>query len=532
VALVTRATYVDARAIATPTIGRVSSDAVVSGPPGSAAVAAGSAGAVDAALAVLSAGGSAVDAALAATFASAVTEPVLSSLGGGGFLLHAPADGDPQLLDFFVTVPGLGGAPRDPHVQTVVVDFAKAGPAAAASEQVFHGGWGTVAVPGSLAGHLEAHRRWGRIPLADVVAPAAGLAREGVELSPVQRRFLTLVSELVLLTPESEDLFAGTEIDGVYRNPAYADLLEALAAGEITSQSDASYADELVRSAEAHGGLLTSDDLASYSPVLRAPLDAERSGVAVSTNPAPSAGGPIVLGALSRLGTPRGRIDWAAVAAAQADALDEHRRPGTVPTGTTHVTVVDADGSFAALTTSNGSQSGTVVPGWGVPLNNMLGEEDLQPGVPLAPGERMGSMMAPTLLAWPDGRRAALGTGGSERIRSAVLCVVARMVDEGTDLATAVAAPRVHVSSDRAVHVEPGLDAADLAAIADVARERGWPAPDAWPTTNIYFGGVHAVHRAADGSVTAVGDARRGGAAAVVLPDGGVVTASSEPSTS
>ena len=177
-----------------PTIDGVSSDAVASGPPGSAAVAAGSAGAVDAAVAVLRAGGSAVDAALAATFASAVTEPVLSSLGGGGFLLHAPVDGDPQLLDFFVTVPGLGGGAAEPHVQTVVVDFAKAGPAAASSEQVFHGGWGTVAVPGSLDGHLEAHRRWGRLPLAEVVAPAAALAREGVELSPVQRRFLLLVT--------------------------------------------------------------------------------------------------------------------------------------------------------------------------------------------------------------------------------------------------------------------------------------------------------------------------------------------------
>jgi gamma-glutamyltranspeptidase/glutathione hydrolase len=435
---------------------------------------------------------------------------------------------DPQVLDFFVTVPGIGGEGRAAHVQTVVVDFAKAGPAASSSEQVFHGGWGTVAVPGCLAGYLDAHRRWGRLPLADVVAPAVRLAREGVTLSPVQRRFLTLVGELLVLTPESRDLFARTEIDGHYVNPAYADLLDALASGAVRGQQDPEYAGPLVDAARTSGGQLTAADLDAYRPELRAPVTADRRGVRAWTNPPPSAGGPIVLDALERLGSRADAIDWAALAAAQADAVDAHRRPGTAATGTTHMTVVDAEGSFAALTTSNGSQSGTVVPGWGVPLNNMLGEEDLQPGEPLAAGARMGSMMMPTLLAWPDGRRAALGTGGSERIRSALLCVLARMIDDGDDLATAVAAPRVHVGGDRTVHVEPGLGVDDLAALDLLVAARGWPTTDPWPTTNIYFGGVHAVDRAADGSVTAVGDARRGGAAAVVLPGGDVRLASSE----
>ncbi len=510
-----------------PTIDGVSSDAVVTGPPGSAAVAAGSAGAVDAAVHVLRAGGSAVDAVLAAAFASVMTEPVLSSLGGGGFLLHAPADGEPELLDFFVTVPGLDGTATEPRVETVVVDFAKAGPAASTSEQVFHGGWGSVAVPGALAGHLDAHRRWGRLPLGEVVAPAAALAREGVVLSPVQRRFLVLVSELLRLTPESRELFSRTEIDGTYRNPAYAALLDALAAGTVSAQDDPAYAVPLVHAAQERGGLLTAADLAAYTPELRAPATVARGDARVWTNPAPSAGGPIVLDALSRI-TAGGRTEWASVAAAQADARAAHRRPGTVPTGTTHATVVDADGAFAALTTSNGSQSGAVVPGWGVTLNNMLGEEDLQPGEPLPPGARMGSMMAPTLVAWPEGRRVALGTGGSERIRSAVLCVLARMIDEGDHVAAAVAAPRVHVSGDEVVHLEPGLEDDELAAIARLVESRRWPAYDAWPTTNIYFGGVHAVERDADGSVTAVGDARRGGAAAVVRPDGEVVRAWSE----
>lgn len=502
---------------------------MASGPRGTAAVAAGSAGAVDAAVHVLRDGGSAVDAVLAAAFAAAMTEPVLASVGGGGFLLHAPADAEPELLDFFVTVPGLGSSAPTPHVETVVVDFAKAGPAASSSLQVFHGGWGTVAVPGTLDGLLEAHRRWGRLPLSDVVAPAAALARLGVTLSPVQQRFVALVADLLVLTPDSRRLFASVESDGGYANPDYADLLAALADGSVAAQSDAGYADRLVAASTAGGGLIAHADLGAYRPVLRTPQTAAHRDAAVWTNPAPSAGGPIVLDALTRLGpSTRAHVAWAEVAAAQADAVEAHRRRGVAPTGTTHVTVVDAEGSFAALTLSNGSQSGTLVPGWGVTLNNMLGEEDLQPGEPLPPGARMGSMMAPTLVAWPDGRRAALGTGGSERIRSAVLCVLARLVDEGRDLASAVAAPRVHVGGDSTVHVEPGLDAADLDALAGLVARRGWPSLDPWPTTNIYFGGVHAIERAADGTVTAVGDHRRGGAAAAVLPDGTVHRASTE----
>ncbi len=494
--------------------------AVAHGPAGSSGVAAGSAGAVRAGVEVLRSGGSAVDAALACAFASAVTEPVLSSLGGGGFLMHAPVDGEPEVLDFFVAVPGLDGAGAEPRITTVVVDFAKAGPAASASEQVFHGGWGTVAVPGCLTGYLDAHRRWGHLPLAKVVAPAARLARDGVELSPVQRRFVTLVTDLLLITDASAAVFDDAVHRGRYRNTGYADLLDALAAGSVTGLADPAYADRLLGASGEAGGLLTAADLDAFTAVVRAPIVEHRHGVRVWSNPPPSAGGSIVLDAMERVPSTGDGIDWAAVAAAQADARLAHRAPGQVATGTTHASVVAADGSVAALTTSNGSGSGTVVPGWGVALNNMLGEEDLQPGVPLAPGERMGSMMAPSLLAWPDGSRAVLGTGGSERIRSALVCVLTRLVDEGADLAEAIEAPRVHVGSDEQIHVEPGLAAADVDALARLASERGWPGVDGWPTPSVYFGGVHAVRRAADGTVTAVGDARRGGAAAVLLPDG------------
>jgi gamma-glutamyltranspeptidase/glutathione hydrolase len=490
-------------------------------------VAGGSAEVVAAATSVLVAGGSAVDAALAAAFAAVMSEPVLASLGGGGFLMSAAAGQDPSVLDFFVDVPGLGGDVGDAHLETVVVDFARTGSAAATSEQVFHGGWGSIAVPGCLSGYLEAHRRYGRLPLATIVAPSITLARDGVDLAAGQRTFLHLVSDLLNLTDDSRLLFAEAERTGRYVNEAYASLLVELAAGRIAGLADPAFADALLAGVRAGYGVLDAADLRAYRPKHRDALTCDREGARVWTNPAPSVGGSIVVRALASLDGSERRIHWAQVAEALADATLHQRGPGQVPTGTTHVSVVDARGGFAALTTSNGSGSGTVVSEWGVTLNNMLGEEDLRPadGSALPPGSRMGSMMAPTLVDLVDGSRVALGTGGSERIRSALLAVLVRLIDDESPLLAAIDAPRVHLTGSGPIHVEPGLEDDDLVQLADLAQRRDWPGVEPWPSASLFFGGVHAVRRAADGSVEAVGDARRTGSVGVVLPEGSVVTA-------
>jgi gamma-glutamyltranspeptidase/glutathione hydrolase len=478
----------------------------------------------------LRAGGSAVDAALAAAFTAVMSEPALASLGGGGFLLSANPGDEPDVLDFFVDVPGLAGGHVEPHVETVVVDFARTGGAAASSEQVFHGGWGTVAVPGCLTGYLRAHARDGRLPLDQVIAPAIAHARAGVQLSEGQRVFVHLVGDLLGLTAESREVFAEAARTGRYVNPAYADLLEEIGAGRVRGLAGHAFGDAILAGAQSGGGLLTSADLASYRAEHRTPLSVDRAGARVWTNPPPSVGGSIVAAALARLGDDHGAseaIRWSVVAEALAEATLALRGPGQVPTGTTHVSVVDADGGFASLTTSNGSGSGTVVPGWGVALNNMLGEEDLRPddGSALPPGARMGSMMAPTLVQLPDGSRTALGTGGSERIRSALLGVLVRLIDEGLSLASAIDAPRLHLTGRGPIHLEPDLPAEDVVDLDALARRRDWPGLEPWPSRNLFFGGVHAVRRGADGSVEAVGDARRTGAVGVVLPDGSVRSA-------
>ena len=485
---------------------------VAAGDPGSAAVAAGSAGTVAAAVSALAAGGNAVDAAIAAAFASAVAEPTLSSVGGGGFLLVREPDADPVVLDFFVDVPGLGGGNVQPAVETLSVTYGSS------AQQQFHVGWGTIATPGCFAGYLEAHRRWGRLPLTDVLAPAIESARVGVMLDAVQLAFIRVIGQILRVTPESERLYAAPLAGEPFRDEPYARLLEAVASGEITGPADPTYADPLVEQMRDHGGLVTRLDLESYAPVLRKCIRGRRLGAMparIWSNPPPSFGGSIVIEALGL--TPASHdaaTMWPALAHSLRETTARRRQldPASpqATRGTTHVSVIDADGMVAALSVSNGSGSGVAVNG--ISFNNMLGEEDLNPlGLHAqTPGTRMGSMMAPTLVQGDDGSLLALGTGGSERIRSSLSGVIARHLDHGADIADAIGAPRVH-PGEGLTDTEPGLAETSMEAL----RQGGVPLR-AWDLPDLYFGGVHAVRRAPDGSVLAIGDVRRGGAVAVV----------------
>jgi gamma-glutamyltranspeptidase/glutathione hydrolase len=180
--------------------------------------------------------------------------------------------------------------------------------------------------------------------------------------------------------------------------------------------------------------------------------------------------------------------------------------------GTTHISVVDAHGNIAALSISNGEGCGYILPGAGIMMNNMLGEEDLNPhGFQAWPqGCRMSSMMSPTVAYRSDGSIAAFGSGGSNRIRTAILQVLLNLIDFDLSIAEAVAAPRLHFENGIA-NLEEGFDARAAAALRERARE---VVP--WPPRNLFFGGVHAVLRDAEGRLEAAGDPRRGGTAVIV----------------
>jgi gamma-glutamyltranspeptidase / glutathione hydrolase len=271
------------------------------------------------------------------------------------------------------------------------------------------------------------------------------------------------------------------------------------------------------------GGSLTCADLASYGAISRAPVRVPYRDRDVLTNPPPSAGGTLLAYALALLdrgpGPPtlRGVVD--AMAAAQSertpeflDGLEEDgflaRFLGSRLGATTHISVLDAEGCACSATATNGEGSGVIVPGTGIHLNNVMGEEDLNPfGFHRhPPGRRMPSMMAPSIVMRGGEVELVLGSAGSNRIRSALLQTIVGVVDHARSARAAVDAPRVHFE-DGVLYAEPGIPEPALESVD--ARIVRFGAP------NLFFGGVQAVLRA-DGRITGAGDPRRGGVAVVV----------------
>ena len=205
----------------------------------------------------------------------------------------------------------------------------------------------------------------------------------------------------------------------------------------------------------------------------RPPVLAEFRGVEVLTNPRPSAGGTLIAYSLDLL-EKLGRRSGPEQLVEAMDAANEHR--ADLLGSTTHISVIDADGMSVSVTCSNGSGSGVLVPGTGVILNNMLGEEDLNPNGfhAIEPGRRVPSMMAPTVVLRDDEVVLALGSAGSNRIRSAILQTVVRVVEQGMGPQEAIDAPRLH-SEAGVVQAEPGIDAGGAGADRGARRPRRPP---------------------------------------------------------
>ncbi|ANB03312.1 hypothetical protein ECTOBSL9_2942 [Ectothiorhodospira sp. BSL-9] len=498
-------------------------------------VAAGHPGTVEAGASILEAGGNAFDATVAAVFAACVAEPVLASLGGGGFLVGQRSEGKPLALDCFVQTPRQRRAVEELDFYPITADFGT-------TTQDFHIGLGSMATPGLVAGLFELHGRYGLLPMTEVLAPAVQLAREGVEINPLQGYIFSIVAPIYQSTPGARTLFTS---DGVtmlqsgdrYVNPALSDLLENLGRDGPDLFYHGEVARQIHEASREQGGHLHRDDLAAYRPIWREPIARTYRGVHLLINPPPSSGGLLLAFALHLLEAQepalappgsRAHVDRLVQVMELTERLrddcqgplDENvlapsslrsyadRLLGLPPAhrGTTHVSVLDESGNAAAMTLSNGEGCGWVVPDTGVMMNNMLGEQDLNPkGFHAWPTDsRMTSMMAPTVARWRNGRLLALGSGGSNRLRNAILQVLVHCIDHDLPLASAVSAPRVHYEAGL-LNLEGGLDASVCQALADTGRSC-----QVWQDLNLFFGGAHCVERR-DGQFRGVGDPRRGG---------------------
>ena len=450
-----------------------------------AAVAAGHPATVAAGIEILEEGGSAADAAVAACLASCVAETVMTGLLGGGYAIHWDGS-DAWSLDCFVDAPSGTGAPP---VQ-LQVPF---------GEELVHYavGPGTCAVPGLPRGLGALHARFGRLPWQRLIEPALGLARAGVTMPPAHAACLAMLAPVFTMQPDGARIYApaGRPLEAGERldQPGLARALELLAAEGPESAYVGSIAEALLSGVE--GVAVSRADLKRYEHRWDRPAEVGWAGHRFLTRTGLSGGAET----LSRL-RPLLELDATARVHALLDALEGPGAEGH----TTNLVTADSDGNACVLTSSLGLGTGDFLPGLDLQLNSMLGEVDLLLG-PLRAGERMHSMMAPSLALDEEGVALAIGAAGGTRLRTALVGVAAGILDEGLEPIAAVGRPRFHRAGD-VVNAEPGVDEQALAELeAAGLRVRRWPAQ------HHYFGGVSLLARAG-----AAGDPRRSGHAATV----------------
>lgn len=504
------------------------------------AASAGTPYAADAAAEVYRAGGNAADAAVAAAAAVGITEPLMSSIGGGGFALVRDPDGSVELIDYFDAMPGKGlpvsafGAGGSP--QTVMLKYG-------AGVQSIIGG-ASCAVPGVLRGWERLLERHGRLTLREALAPAVRLAREGFRLCRTSGMWLQVAAEVLKLTEETRKNFyknGEVYVEGEkMRFPELADTLEEV--GE--EGADLFYTGRLGHQISSYilsmGGIITERDLAEYEAVVRDPLTIRYGVGEIHTNGPPSAGGATLAQMLKIVSA----YDLASVsdedfvtvmAGAMKLALDDRETAYTAgdenarvaerltseeyakeqrarifgafgSPHTTHLSCVDAEGFAVSITATMGYGSGLVIPGTGIPMNNTLGEPELNPlGFhSLRPGERLVSSMSPTIVTSEEGGLISLGSPGASRIPTAILQTVVNVLDFGMPLESAVLAPRFHAEGDLFAY-EAGARKANLDRYGRIL---------AYDEPSMYFGGVNAVRRTPEGLFEASADPRRSGGAA------------------
>jgi gamma-glutamyltranspeptidase/glutathione hydrolase len=514
------------------------------------AVACGHDQTANAAARILSQGGNAFDAVVAAHFAACVAEPVLASLGGGGFLLAHPTSGKTVFYDFFAQTPRQKLPVEDIDFYPIDADFGE-------TTQEFHIGMGSIATPGAVRGMCAIHKDLCSLPMPVLLEPAIELARDGVIVNEFQAYIFDIIKPIYHCTAESYAIYRSQQAASGHQpalvtageklaQPALADTLEALGKEGERLFYEGEIAQSVIKACAESGGYLRYDDFTRYEVIKREPLQLSYRDHTIFTNPAPSSGGLLIAFALKLLEscdftdvpllseayvdrlsyimhlTNKARIESSLESGSinseqllAQDYIDQYQQHilhrYAFSRGTTHISVIDKRGNVASLTVSNGEGSSYIAPGTGIMFNNMLGEEDLNPRGfhQWTPNQRISSMMAPTILYDVNNYAISLGSGGSNRIRTAILQVLIQLLDFKLPLASAVDAPRIHFENGL-LNMETGFGQLHEANLYDAIKDVKY-----WTSRNLFFGGVHAVLQNGN-NLIGKGDPRRGGVAVVV----------------
>ncbi len=493
---------------------------------------------------ILRAGGNAADAAVAAGFAACVCEIALCGPLGGGVAVSQFGDAPPTSWDFFARVPGLG------HTLDERLEFGQAVIDFGVTQQTFQVGRGAASLGLALPGLIELQQRHGRLPLSEVVSPAVDLGRQGYVVGEQMAYILSLIEPIfkwteashALCFPDGRPPLKGTRLS----NHALANVFESI--GKQPKDIHALYHQFSREFGPDQGGLITHQDIEDLSVRTLKPISFKWNDWSISSMPSPSSGGVLIGIGARLLQSMKMRHAFGSVShyeeIADVQRLLLHLRTDdfderiaseayveklltqmTLPQiealagthtadnylgSTTQISAMDSAGDVVSMTLTNGEGCGCVLDGCGIQVNNLLGEEDINPkGFHQAEaGSHMQTMMAPTIGRLGH-RRIALGSGGSNRLRNAILATLLNVIEYEMPLEQAVHQPRVHV--DRVAH-GIGVNFESERVPADLSQlfEKRFDDVTEFPSFNMFFGGVHAVE-VSDGVFSGVGDRRRGG---------------------
>lgn len=484
---------------------------------------------IEAAEVILKQGGNAVDAAIAAYLVSFIAEPCMASTGAGGFAMINDTR-SVKMVDFFCETPKVKKRISEQEFFPIVVDFGN-------TQEEFHVGKGSIAVPGAIAGAYKMHEIWGKMPMSELIEPAMKWANEGVAIDKFQAYDFTLLKDIFSLNQDGRDLLF--DLDGnlkkegqIIKMPHYSDFLEALRhegkdlfyKGEIAKQIDKDCRD---------GGHLTRKDFENYEVYISDPISFNFAGHKIYTPGFPSVGGMLITALLNTFqdlvamehipflsivhfqrlvdtftkiqtlqNNPR-KISNYLINHFGINASLSQKSKGSKWGGTSHFNVIDSDGMTVCLTTSIGEGSGYFIEGTDMQMNNMLGEEALMPN-----GfhnwdcdVRLQSMMSPSIVL--DGLGDTLlgiGSGGAGRIPYALAQTIINLLYFEIDPHKAVDSPRVHIQ-DGKIEMESGFDIhKDFLINSNI-----------WDSKSLFFGGTNILFKI-NNIMEGIADQRRFGA--------------------
>lgn len=520
-------------------------------------IAAGSCAAAEAGSEMLALGGNAIDAAVAAAWVSFVSEIGLVNIGGGGYAMVWPSHNTLQACEFYNFFCDMPSGPIHTSIDfhKVKIDY---GP----EQQFFHIGRASTATPGVVKGLCHLVEKYGRLSLGQTLQPAIRLS-ETCLLAPAITQIVELLRPIFSHTKSMAAQFGmstGTaRINNPIRLPNFQKSLQFISEQGAPAYYSGNLAEAIVSDQTQHGGLIQMEDLQQYRVQLEKPLTVPYRRGEVHLPGESAFGGVLIAFSLELLNTVslagmvvgslghyraiahalrltsqlRSKTTHQALHQGIADphAFEHLLKPYAEafrdvlngagftsgsrepegPATTSHISAMDHDGNAISLTTSAGESAGYLVGETGLMMNNMLGEEDINPfGFhQYAPGTRLSSMMSPVVYCENGTPRLAIGSAGSNRLRSAIVQCLCNILDFGMHPQQAIDAPRIHFENG-VLQLEGGIPSS----VALQLEADGFQI-NAWQSRDVFFGGAQAVSYAS-GTFEAGADARRGGGVRVV----------------